>query len=195
MASTANGTLKLVEGFVLTVIFGSNFAIWCYLCFRRPRRTGLGEEPRLWDVPCYPLRPRREFRLERLEFSPGEDNGRDFDYAVTNENRAMWREFFVSCVHSINPFVLVHIWLLIIQPLSADEVLDAVPSPRVNGGHSTQCAPTQIRISAIILMPTSRPSTPSTPSSSNTGGNVNQCINSQIEYTLGTSYLSYTPRR
>ena len=186
------------------------FVFYFVVCYRRylrnrsnSRRAGLGKEPRFWDVSCYPLRPRHKSRSERLELGKGEENECDSNCAVNCENRAMWREFFVSCIRSINPPVFDWCSMLIrflnVQPLSADEVSDAIRSPRMNRGHPVQCTPTRIQISAIILMPTSprRPTSSSSTSpihsSNNTGGYVNQCIDSRTEYALGTSYLPDIP--
>ena len=94
----------------------------------------------------------------------------------------------VSCEsRSINPFrsrsvSCAYILFLDIQPLSADEVSDAdtpISPPGGRGGSSIQYTPsTQIRVSAIVLMPTLP---------------LGRHTELPRDYALGTSYLSCAP--
>lgn len=145
-----------------------------------------GRDPRICDVfitQWYPLYSQPEPLLGKLGLGK-----RNANHTPNGQKRQRWGGFLVSRIHSINLFhsqsvSYAHVWFLDIQPLSADMASDAdaplsLPGGR-DGSPSQHPAPTQIRVSAVILMP-------ALPSSRH--------VESPSEYALGTSYLSYTSK-
>jgi len=114
-------------------------------------------------------------------------------YGQLQEETGVERVFRES--YSLNLFWPVSCALMLgflnIQPLSADKVSDAdtiVSSPQVADGNPVQStSPTQIRISAIVFMPT-LPRTRFPPSTS-----TENPYDPPREYMLGTSYVPYAP--
>ena len=141
-----------------------------------------GEKPRMWDVPIMSwcsLCSQPGSRLERLG----------------------WAEFLVSCPTQSISFGLVSFRALMpasldIQPLSADKVSDAdtdVSPPQAKSGNPIQStSSTQIQISTIIFMPV-LPHPTSPPSTSSPNPISRDIHDLRREYTLGTSYIPYTP--
>jgi hypothetical protein len=143
-------------------------------------------DPRVCDVcitPWHPLCPQPDPQSGKLRLS----RKRNANHTANAQKRARWGRFFVSRIHSAHPFrsqyvSCAHFLFLDIQPLSADKVSDAdtpISPPRRRGGSSTRHIPwTQIRVCAIVLMPTLP---------------LGRYTELPRDYALGTSYLSCAP--
>jgi hypothetical protein len=143
-------------------------------------------DPRMCDIrttPWHPLCPQPDPQSGKLRLS----RKRNANRTANAQKRARWGRFFVSRIHSAHPFrsqyvSCAHFLFLDIQPLSADKVSDAdtpISPPRRRGGSSTRHIPwTQIRVCAIVLMPTLP---------------LGRHTELPSEYALGTSHLSCAP--